>query len=117
MRFLLERGPALEALENIEASGQHVETLATRPDANLPPELLFLFRQFVRLSDHRPAGMGVSAIPFTEIEAHWRIYLKDEEIMPLDEFSDFMTMLDGIYLEHHRAKADERRSKEKPPAR
>jgi hypothetical protein len=119
VKFFLERGPTLEILENVEASGQYVETLATRPDANLPPELMFILRQFQILSGHRPPGMGLSAIPFTEMEAHWRIYLRDDEIMGLAEFADWITMLDDIVLEHHRSKqeADERSKEIKARAR
>jgi hypothetical protein len=112
VKFFLERGPTLEILENVEASGQYVETLATRPDVNLPPELMFILRQFQTLSGHRPPGMGLSAIPFTEMEAHYRIYIAPDDIMSLAEFADWITMLDDIVLEHHRKTEDDKKSKE-----
>lgn len=104
MQFLLERGPTLEILENVQASGEYVATLENRPDANLPLGLVYILQQFAAVALHRPVGMGVSAIPLSEIEAHWRIYLKDDDIMPLSEFTDWMTMLDKVVVEHHRKK-------------
>jgi hypothetical protein len=107
LKFLLERGPTLEILENVEASGQYVATLEERPDANLPPELVYILQQFSALSMHRPAGMTITAIPFTEIEAHWRIYLKDDEVMSLQEFADWITLLDEVVMDYHRKKEAE----------
>jgi hypothetical protein len=104
MKFLLERGPTLEILENVAASGQYVATLEERPDVHLPPELTYILQQFAALSQHRPAGMGISAIPFTEIEAHWRIYLKEDEVMSLQEFADWITLLDEVVMDYHRKK-------------
>jgi hypothetical protein len=113
LKFLLERGPTLEQLENIEATGEVVETLESRPDANLPPELSYILRLFGSLSSHRPAGMSITAIPYTEIEAHWRIYLASDDVMSLAEFTDWMTMLDDVVMDYHHKKDEEDRRKSK----
>jgi hypothetical protein len=80
----------------------------------LPPELVYLLRQFIVLHGHRPAGFGVSPIPLTEIEAYWRIYLKDDDVLPLHVFTDWITTLDEIVMQHEAKKPTKETTDDRP---
>ena len=107
------RGPTLPQLESAAADGAIVEALETRPDRNLPEELIFILEQFLALSRVRPpAFSGLSYIPMSEVEAYWRIYLRDDGILALQDFADWITTLDEVMVQHFQEQ-DEREKKEK----
>lgn len=58
--------------------------------------------------------MGISAIPLSEIEAYWRIYLKDDDVLPLHVFTDWITTLDETVMEHESKKPVKEIKDERP---
>lgn len=56
----------------------------------------------------------MSPIPLTEIEAYWRIYLKDDDVLPLHVFTDWITTLDEIVMDHSSKSQPKEKADEKP---
>ena len=90
--------------------------LANKPDRELPqaflnpirpaPHLAFIWSAFWDLSTDRSSGMGVGPIPFSAIDRFAERY----GIHDLDDFDTFKALIhemDGVYLEHASADAEE----------
>jgi hypothetical protein len=68
---------------------------------DIDAEDLSFIQAFGRLSFGRPAGMGLGAIPLSEIIDYW---YRVEQLDELDTWIDIVQAMDSIFLEFHRPK-------------
>ncbi len=92
-------GSNKEYLLKLEEQGENIPALQATPE--LRGYLIPYWQAFNILSPSRQIGLGVGAIPLSEIEAYIRLYeITDSE--EKEELLYFIREMDGVFLKHHK---------------
>lgn len=79
----------------------------------LPSSFQEYWSWFLRLSNHRPSGMGVSAIPYSEYVAFFQLL----GITPDPWEIEVLEVFDNIALKHYSKQQEKEQAKAKKPAK
>lgn len=83
----------------------------------MPESLMEYWHWFLRLHNRRPAGMGVSSIPYSEMDAFFRM----QGISPEPFEIEILELFDGIALriigEQMQKEQQRQQQKQKKPSR
>ena len=75
----------------------------------LPECMAEYWHWFIRLSNRRPSGMGVSAIPYSEMQAFFEIL----GIVPEPYEIEVLEMFDRIAIKHYQKQQEKEQAKSK----
>ena len=79
----------------------------------LPSSFQEYYHWFLRLNNHRPAGMGISAIPYSEYLAFFN--LLGVEVQPYE--LEILEVFDSIAMKHFSKQQEKEQAKAKKPAK
>jgi hypothetical protein len=93
----LSWGDKEKFLRGLEERGEAVPALQNKPE--LDEFLIPYWKAFQVLSSSRQIGMGIGAIPLTEIEAYMRIYgIEDQE--EREDMVYLIGEMDRVFIEY-----------------
>lgn len=75
----------------------------------LPECMQEYWHWFIRLSNHRPSGMGISAIPYSEMQAFFSLLGIVPEIYEIE----IIEMFDRIAIKHYQKQQEKEQAKAK----
>lgn len=98
-------------LEAKEDRGEYVQALHDEPD--IPPDLQIYFTAWTELHATRPSGMGVQAIPYSDLLA-WVTLRGIHDLEDRQTFAFFVTGIDNHWVKWAREEAKRERERNKP---